>query len=171
MGVSKNTYNAHKEFVLQALHFLKWLLLFLICIPLYLVPIVGKEKSSEVFMQWYRPRPWAFYLSHKDLGRESFHKRTCNFVQGGLHVKVSCAYGGNLPCVRHIFNCCKVPLYVGYIPSVRTLPYTWPLARVNQTSINIPNEGWMPRGQQTIFHWVPISQLTMVVSWVSTFTT
>jgi hypothetical protein len=53
------------------------------------------------------------YLSHKDLGRESFNKRTCNFVQDGLHVKVSCAYGGNLPCVRHIFNCCKVPLYVG----------------------------------------------------------
>jgi hypothetical protein len=72
----------------------------------------GKIKFCEVFMHG-RDLGHGLYLSHKDLGRESFHKRTCNFVQGGLHVKVSCAYGGNLPCVRHIFNCCKVPLYVG----------------------------------------------------------
>jgi len=72
----------------------------------------GKKKPCEVFMHGV-DLGHGLYLSHKDLGRESFHKRTCNFVQGGLHLKVSCAYRGNLPCVRHIFNCCKVPLYVG----------------------------------------------------------
>jgi hypothetical protein len=83
----------------------------------------GKKKACEVFVHGI-DLGHGLYLSHKDLGRESFHKRTCNFVQGGLHVKVSCAYGGNLPCVRHTFNCCKLPLYVGQIPSVGTLPYT-----------------------------------------------
>jgi len=68
----------------------------------------GEKKSCEVFMHGI-DLGHGLYLSHKGLGRESFHKRTCNFVQGGLHVKVSCAYRGNLPCVRHIFNCCKVP--------------------------------------------------------------
>ncbi len=113
VGVSKKNMMLTKSCIAGIYNFLKWLLLFLICIPWYPAAIVGKNKSCEVFMCGI-DLDHGLYLSHKDLGRESFHKRTCNFVQGGgLHVKVSCAYGGNLPCVRHIFNCCKVPLYVG----------------------------------------------------------
>jgi hypothetical protein len=49
------------------------------------------KKSGEVFMHGI-DLGHGLYVSHKDLGRESFHKRTCNFVQGGLHVTLSCAY-------------------------------------------------------------------------------
>ncbi len=104
VGVSKK-HDAHKELsFLQALHSFE---MAAFISHLYsMIPGGYREenKSCEVFMHGI-DLGHGLYLSRKDLGRESFHKRTCKLCARRPPCEViMCIYGGNLPCVRHIFN-------------------------------------------------------------------
>jgi hypothetical protein len=62
VGVSKKTWCSQRV-ALQALHFLKWLLLFLICIPWYPAAITGKKNPlRSLCMVWTSAMGFTYHI-------------------------------------------------------------------------------------------------------------